>query len=80
VETTKSDDLILSDKAKEYLNGTVCKDYQNSHRDKDKFDTLWGKGDLLKLLEYANGEIDILFEALLPWAVETLKSQIKLFT
>lgn len=73
------DGFILSTVAKHYIENTVCKNYQDSHRDKNRFDTLWNKCDLLELLEYANGEIDALYEALLPYAVETLKKQIELF-
>jgi hypothetical protein len=73
------DRLIMSNAAKTYIDAETQKNYNtNCKRSNEEYDQ-WNNGDLAEILVHCHQKIDSLFESLLPWSIESLKMQVKLF-
>jgi hypothetical protein len=77
------DGFALSNESKKYFEDNskeLMKDYDDCFRADQELANKWNNEDLAEILVYCHDKIDNLFEKLLPWAIESLKMQIQLFT
>jgi hypothetical protein len=77
------DGFTLSNESKEYFEDNskeLMKDYDDCFKADQELANKWNNGDITEILAHCHDKIDNLFEKLLPWAIESLKKQIQLFT